>query len=351
MKPKHYLITIISLFAITAIVLFTVIYLGSVAKNKEINELKHVVPEEIGWSSVKLEEAESYAEQIGSAAVMALYEGKVFFSWGKINQKYLIHSIRKPFLCALYGIYVKRGLIDLDKSLDELGIDDIPPGLTSIEKQATVRDLLMSRSGVYHKAAAEAQVMINTRPERGSHTPGTFFYYNNWDFNVLGTIFEKQTGKKIFETFKEEIADPIGMQDFLLSDGRYQHERNNSKHPAYHFRMTARDMARFGLLYQNNGKYGDLQIIPPEWIAESTTSYSINNLNGDGYGYMWSIIPEEAGFGNGFYHTGTSVHLLAVLPEKKLVLVHRVDTDKDFDITWKEIRQLMYMVAEARILN
>lgn len=351
MRPKRRLIIIIGLFAITASILFVITCFGSLAKSKEVNELEYVVPEEIGWSSVKLEEAENYAEQIGSAAVMALYEGKVFFSWGKIKQKYLIHSIRKPFLCALYGIYVKRGLIDLDKSLDEMGIDDIPPGLTSIEKQATVRDLQMSRSGVYHEAAAEAQVMIRTRPERGSHAPGTFFYYNNWDFNVLGTIFEKQTGKKIFEAFKEEIADPIGMQDFLLSDCRYQYEGKKSKHPAYHFRMTARDMARFGLLYQNKGKYGDLQIIPSEWIAESTTSYSINNLDGDGYGYMWSIIPEEAGLGNGFYHTGTGVHLLAVLPDTKLVLVHRVDTDKNFDITWNEIRQLMYMIGEARILD
>jgi len=351
MKTKSHLIIMISSFAIAASILFVITCFGSLAKSKEINELKYVTPEEIGWSSAKLEEVENYAEQIGSAAVMALYEGKVFFSWGKISQKYLIHSIRKPFLCALYGIYVKRGLIDLDKSLDELGIDDIPPGLTSIEKQATVRDLLMSRSGVYHEAAAEAQVMIKTRPERGSHAPGTFFYYNNWDFNVLGTIFEQQTGKKMFEAFKEEIADPIGMQDFLLSDCRYQYEGKKSKHPAYHFRMTARDMARFGLLYQNKGKYGDLQIIPPEWITESTTPYSINNLDGDGYGYMWSIIPEEAGLGNGFYHTGTGVHLLAVLPDTKLVLVHRVDTDKGFDITWKEIRQLMYMIGEARILN
>ena len=351
MKSKRYLFKIIGLFVMAAIILIMVTCFGCAVFCNEINELEHVVPEEIGWSSVKLEEAKSYAEQIGSAAIMALYEGKVFFSCGKISQKYLIHSIRKPFLCALYGIYVKQGLIDLDKSLDELGIDDIPPSLTPIEKQATVRDLLMSRSGVYHEAAAEAQVMINTRPERGSHTPGTFFYYNNWDFNVLGTIFEKQTGKKIFEAFKEEIADPIEMQDFLVSDFRYQYEWNKSKHPAYHFRMTARDMARFGLLYQNNGKFGDKQIISPEWIAESTTPYSVNNLNGDGYGYMWSIISEEAGFGNGFYHTGTGVHLLAVLPEKKLVLVHRVDTDKDFDITWNEIRQLMYMIAEARISN
>ncbi|MBA7497554.1 hypothetical protein ES704_00282 [subsurface metagenome] len=351
MKTKPHLIAIIGLFVITAIILFAITYFGSAEKSREINELEYVTPEEIGWSSVKLEEVKNYAEQIGSAAVMALYEGKIFFSWGKIKQKYLIHSIRKPFLCALYGIYVKRGLIDLDRNLDELEIDDIPPGLTPEEKKATVRDLLMSRSGVYHEAAAEAQVMIKSRPERGSHAPGTFFYYNNWDFNVLGTIFEKLTGKKIFEAFKEEIADPIGMQDFLLSDCRYQREWKKSKHPAYHFRMTARDMARFGLLYQNKGKYGDLQIIPPEWIAESTTPYSINNLDGDGYGYMWSIIPEESGFGNGFYHTGTGVHLLAVLPDTKLVLVHRVDTDKDFDITWNEIRQLMYMIAEARISN
>jgi CubicO group peptidase (beta-lactamase class C family) len=349
MKSKRYFMTIIGVFTIVAIILFTIICFGSGGKNKGINELEYVIPEEIGWSSAKLEEAKNYAQQIGSAAVMALYDGKVFLSFGDTSQKYLIHSIRKPLLCALYGIYVKRGLIDLDKSLDELGIDDIPPGLTSIEKQATVRDLLMSRSGVYHEAAAEAQVMVETRPERGSHTPGTFFYYNNWDFNVLGTIFEQQTGKKIFEAFKEEIADPIGMQDFLLTDFRYQYEWNKSKHPAYHFRMTARDMARFGLLYQNNGKFGDKQIISPEWIAESTTPYSINNSSY--YGYMWNIFSEELGFGNGFYHTGVGVHLLAVLPEKKLVLVHRVDTDKDFDITGNELLQLIYMIAEARILD
>ena len=177
--------------------------------------------------------------------------------------------------------------------------------------------------------------------------PGSFFYYNNWDFNALGTIFEKITGKRIFEAFKEEIADPIGMQDFVITDGRYQLEWKKSLHPAYHFRMTTRDMARFGLLYQNDGKWGDVQIIPPEWIKESTTTYTINALGGDGYGYMWSIIPEESGFGVGFYHTGNGVHVLAVLPEAKLVFIHRVDTDRDFDITWEEIRRLMYMIATA----
>lgn len=90
------------------------------------------------------------------------------------------------------------------------------------------------------------------------------------------------------------------------------------------------------------------RIIPEEWIADSTAPYSINNLNGDPYGYMWNIIPEAVGYGRGFYHTGNGVHLLAVLPEQKLVLVHRVDTYKEFDITWKQIRELMFMIVEVK---
>ncbi len=179
------------------------------------NALEYVSPEDVGWSSEKLKEAGRFAEQIGSAAVMALYDGKVFFSWGEVTRNFKVHSIRKPFLSALYGIHVGRGEIDLDATLGELNIDDIPPSLTPEEKQATVRDLLKSRSGVYHDAAGEIQAMRDARPERGSHPPDTFYYYNNWDFNVLGTIFEQETGTKIFEEFKRAIADPIGMEDFI----------------------------------------------------------------------------------------------------------------------------------------
>lgn len=77
--------------------------------------------------------------------------------------------------------------------------------------------------------------MIDARPGRGSHTPGTFFYYNNWDFNVLGTIFEQTTGKRIFDTFYEEIAQPIGMEDFSPIDCTYVFNRTMSEHPVYFF--------------------------------------------------------------------------------------------------------------------
>jgi CubicO group peptidase (beta-lactamase class C family) len=133
-----------------------------------------------------LADASEYARRIGTAAVVVLKDGEVAYEFGNLARKYMCHSIRKPFLGALYGIYVQRGIIDIDMTLEDLGIDDIAPSLTHAEKQATIRDLLTSRSGVYHEAGGEAREMIDSRPERGSHRPGEYFYYNNWDFNALG---------------------------------------------------------------------------------------------------------------------------------------------------------------------
>lgn len=319
------------------------------------NELEYVTPEEVGYSSVQLNDAKLFAEQSGYAAVMALYDGKVFFSWGNIKYNYLCHSIRKPFLSALYGIHVAAGEISLDATLEDLGIDDIAPSLTHEEKQATVRELLESRSGVYHEAAAETQEMKDQRPARGSHPHGTFFYYNNWDFNALGTIFEQQTGTKIFEEFKKQIADPIGMQDFSVDNCYYQYERNLSMHPAYSFRMSARDLARFGVLFQKGGKWKNKQIISPEWIDESTTTYSIlDSTSGVGYGYMWYTIPNSSELAQtigspGFYHTGLGVHIVVVLPELKLVIVERYDTDGEWTDPGDAGMELGLMIINSRL--
>jgi len=151
--------------------------------------------------------------------MMIVQGGRVVDQWGDVDKKIEVRSIRKSFLSALYGIHVSDGRIDLGKTMAEIGIDDLPPALTAAEKQATILDLLRARSGIYHEAARETPGMRAKRPARGSHPPGTFWYYNNWDFNVLGTIFEKLTGKGIFEDFAQQIAKPIGMEDYVVSDG------------------------------------------------------------------------------------------------------------------------------------
>jgi CubicO group peptidase (beta-lactamase class C family) len=153
-----------------------------------------------------------------------------------------------------------------------------------VEKQATVRDLLEARSGVYHPTAYETKGMLEEKPPRGSHAPGTFWYYNNWDFNTLGYIYEQATGTKIFDAFYREIGQPIGMQDFRARDGHYI-SSEDSRFPAYPFEMSARDFARFALLYLHGGRWNSTQVVPEEWVkGEHATVFRY------GVGWLWVFV-------------------------------------------------------------
>ena len=151
---------------------------------------ERVDPEAAGWSTSKLAKAEQWSQRIGSIAVMVVHRGAVVADWGDTSARTPLASVRKSLLSALIGIAVERGEIDLSRPIGALGIDDNEPSLTAEEKSATVRDLLMSRSGIYHAALYEAAAMAAQRPRRHSHKPGSFWYYNNWDFNTLGAIYE-----------------------------------------------------------------------------------------------------------------------------------------------------------------
>ena len=315
-------------------------------------------PSSVGWSLEKLNQAYEYSKKIQTESVMIIYEGKVLYYWGDIEKKLWTHSCRKSFMSALYGIYVEEGDIDLNKTMADLGIDDINPNLSEQEKQATVRMLLQARSGIYHEAAAEDQSMKDSRPERHSHLPGTFWCYNNWDFNTLSTIFNQETGKDFFRELKSRILDPIGCEDFQLSDGHYQYE-SISDHPAYPFRITARDMARFGLLFLRKGVWNNQRIISESWVNESTTSYSDLGVRG-GYGYMWwvvdhghnnlgdyNILPVSLPDGS-FSAEGAHGQFCIVIPDYDLVVVHRVNSDINNNVTDTEFGILLNYILSAR---
>ena len=309
-------------------------------------------PEQLGWSSEKLGKAKEYSERIGSAAVMIVDDGVVVDAWGDITRTYQCHSMRKSLLSALYGIYAVEGKVDISKTLKELGIDDYTP-LTEAEKQATVTDLLRARSGVYIPAAGEAPSMKDMRPERGSHAPDTFWYYNNWDFNALGTIFDQETGEEnIYQAFKTRVADPIGMQDFPIEDLEYGYEPY-SMHPYYGFRMSARDLARFALLFLREGRWQDQQIVSADWVQESTATYSQTGSD-SGYGYMWwtgvkgGLFPNVEVKEHSYYASGWGGQNAIVLPYRNLVVVHRVNTDeyiKSVDVS--QIGALLWLILDA----
>ena len=289
-------------------------------------------PEELGWSSEKLQQARQLADSYDAAAVMIVEDGLIVAEWGETARKFNVHSIRKSFLSALYGLAVNEAKINLNSTLAELGIDDNEPALTAEEKKARVIDLLKARSGIYHPALAESEWMRATKSKRGSHPPGSFWLYNNWDFNALGTIFENAMKSTIAEEFNQRIAAPLQMEDFKVEDVDYM-RGPDSVHPAYHFRMTARDMARFGLLFLREGEWRGKQVIPKEWVSESTRVSSLTE-DGAGYGYMWwitikgkKLFPDVQLKAGAFSARGAGGHVILIIPDRKLVIVHRVNTD------------------------
>ena len=285
-------------------------------------------PASRGWVPAALSAAGDQFHALGATGLVVVDNGRVVAEWGDTARNVNCHSVRKSLLSALYGIEASKGAIDLSATLADLNIDD-RGGISPAEKKASLSDLLKARSGVYHPAAYETASMQKKRPARGSHAPGTFWYYNNWDFNALGTIYREKTGRDIFQSFHDQIAVPIGMQDFRPDDCRYHHEKA-SDHPAYLFLMSARDRARFGLLFMNGGRWKGRQVIPGEWVRESTTSWSKAG-KGIGYGYLWWVSTGRYHLtnkirGQAFSARGNWGQYIVVLPAHGIVVA--LSTDK-----------------------
>jgi CubicO group peptidase (beta-lactamase class C family) len=314
-------------------------------------EWDRAAPAESGWSEAVLAQARAFSEQIRSSAVIVVHHGKVVAEWGDTTKRTELASVRKSLLSALIGIAVSERLINLDSTLGQLNIDDNPPSLTEVEKGATVRELLEARSGVYHPALYETPGMAKNRPRRYSHAPGTFWYYNNWDFNVLGTIYERATGTGIFDALNHKIAKPIGMQDYRPQDGSYV-RGEASIHPAYPIRMSARDLARFALLYLHKGSWAGRQIVPREWVQESTHAYSRSPF-GEGYGYLWwtdgAVAPTVTLPEGSFMALGAGGQYAVVIPALDLVIVHRVDREADIpEPTMRHVGRLFWLILKAQ---
>jgi CubicO group peptidase (beta-lactamase class C family) len=315
-------------------------------------------PEDKGWSSEKLASAKAYADTLDTAAVIIVDDGVIIDEWGQTATKFNVHSIRKSFLSALYGIAVAKGEINLDATLEQLGIDDNEPSLTQEEKQARVIDLLKARSGIYHAALYETATMKAEKPARGSHPPRTFWSYNNWDFNALGTIYENITHDSVYHAFQTQIARRVGMEDYDFAEQEYV-TGPDSIHRAYPFRMSARDMARFGLLYLRGGTWRAMQVVPANWVRASTTAWSVADGNArdsySGYGYLWWVavngnhypkvdIPDGS-----FSAWGAGGHFIAIMPRFNLVVVHRVNTDDPAKkVTLEQFGELLRLILAAR---
>jgi CubicO group peptidase (beta-lactamase class C family) len=305
-------------------------------------------PESLGYSSRKLEVLRAWIETDETSSMMVLVHGHPIFAYGDVSHSSHVYSVRKSILAMLYGNYVANGTIDLSKTIKQLGITDKEP-LLPAEETATLRELLASRSGIYHPSGSFGQA--DYMPKRGSRPAGSYYVYNNWDFNAAGVAFEKLTGHSIYQALQTDLASPIGMQDYNASNQKKEFMPESSL-GEYAMSLSTRDMARLGLLMLDDGRWSGKQVIANSWIQETTSIVThSSDIHPDslrkaedparwGYGYLWWVWDDPAppnahdgdydGYFQGAYSAmGTGGNFITVIPAFSLVIVHQVDRDKN----------------------
>jgi CubicO group peptidase (beta-lactamase class C family) len=283
-----------------------------------------------------IDEAHRFLAEKTQFDAFAAMRGEAWVTqWGKADVPINTHSVRKSVLSALFGIAQSKGLLRLDRTLAALGIQEPSQPLTDLELTATIEDLLKSRSGIYLQASGETAAMREARPRRGQHRPGEAFYYNNWDFNVLGAIFEQETKLTLGEALYAWIARPTGMTTFRPEHVIYVNE-SGSRYRQFVVYMSASDLARLGMVFAQKGVWAGQQVVPAAWVAQSLAPYSPvkSPRPFDGYGYMWWLDSTS----KTAWADGWRGQYMIVDPARQLVVVSRNDTGRDLmSATWARL--------------
>ncbi|UCF05449.1 MAG: serine hydrolase, partial [bacterium] len=154
------------------------------------------------------------------------------------------------------------------------------------------------------------------------------------------------------------IGMALGMEEFTIDDTDYYYQNERSIHPAYHFQMSARDAARFGLLYLQGGTWQGEQLISEAWVDESTAPISDSGgyIPGTYYGYMWWVFPVGYGAERSYDRIGEHAmyaalgaygQVIMVIPDLQLVFVHRVDSYSGHNVDFYDWMGLLDKILVA----
>ncbi|MGQ0826329.1 MAG: serine hydrolase domain-containing protein [Actinomycetota bacterium] len=246
-----------------------------------------VTPAEVGLDAVTLEEIAAVAEEGKSNCLLVVRDGRIAGEWyfrdtneGSAQE---VFSASKSYASTLVGIAQDDGALDIDDSAS-MYIDE---WRDTLAEAVTVRNLLSNDSGRQWSLALDYVDMIRAadrtafaialdQPDR----PGTVWAYNNSAIQTLQRVVQEATGTEVTQFAQERLFGPLGMADTEMTT---DNSGNALMFMGVH--STCRDMARFGLLMLNKGRWNDTQIVSEEWVDQATGAPS-TELNA-AYGLLW----------------------------------------------------------------
>ncbi len=298
-------------------------------------------PEYQGMDSVALEEVYTYVRNSDAKirSLLVVRHGYLvaeeYFqpSLYDLNDTHILFSVTKSVVSSLIGIAIDHGFID---NTSQLLLDFFPDrtiaNLSAWKEAITLEDVLQMRSGFqwdednyieYNDFFAMrdsddwAQYVLD-RPM--AYEPGSTFYYNSGNSHLLATIINITTGMTPLAFADEYLFGPLGITTrFWLTDPQGVNFGGSN------LALRPRDMAKFGLLYLNNGTWDDNQIVSSEWVERSNDGPSTPYTQVS-YGYQWWIDDQY----NWYSARGYNGQFIYVIEEHDMVVVFSSDVEDYF---------------------
>ena len=268
-------------------------------------------------------------------AFLVLYDGKIvgerYAPGFDKNSRLIGWSMSKSLNAAVIGVLVKAGKLNPNAPAP------VPEWKGTDKEKITLKELLQQTTGLDftedYGAPSEATNMLFKQSDMGAFTaklplkyaPGSMFYYSSGNANIISRIIRQTVGDSVYSAFPyKALFHKINMHSLLLepdASGTYVGS-------SYSY-ATARDFARFGLLYYNNGSWNGEQLLPENWVKESIQPATANKQKRYGYQFWLNGSddkdPSKHWFPDApadmFFADGYGGQNVFIIPSKKLIVV------------------------------
>lgn len=262
-----------------------------------------------------------------------------------------VASVTKTIISALIGICVDKGYI---KNVDQKVMDFFPE-YNIKTSEITVRHLLTMTAPYPYvdwqepleelcKQEDWVQYTLNGIGQGGEIGP---FKYSSAGAHLLSAIITRVTGKSAREFANEYLFQPIGIReipnynmkafgfdDLFGKDVKgWVHDPNGISTGGWGLTLAARDMAKFGQMYLNEGIHNGKKILSKSWVQESIA------MNSNQYGYLWWLREEDGGFS--YCAMGDGGNMICCIPEKELVVAIASEIVHEAEDIWELIKRCL----------
>ena len=309
----------------------------------ESKALPRATPESQGVSSAVVRKFIETADQKVNTmhSFMLVRHGKVVAeAWWKPespDKPHVLHSLSKSFTSTAVGLAIHEGKLDLFDPVTKFFPEDVPEKPSENLKKMRIRDLLTMSTG--HEKQSKREKEDHWVKEFFAHPvpykPGTHFMYNSSGTYMCSAIVQKVTGQTVRDYLKPRLFDPLG-----IDTPEWEMSPQGVSTGGWGLFLKTEDIAKFGQLYLQKGKWNGQQLVPAEWVELATSKQMSNGSDptkdwDQGYGFQFWRCRHNAYRGD-----GANGQFCIVLPDQDAVIAITADCkdmQAELNVVWDEL--------------